>query len=145
MVAGMLSVTISFLLSQIPHAMQFSNETFYFSEENTSRIAMTMMIADSLNNLLTPLFLLITGTAFREKLCFVTWLTWHILTLLLRVQRQISKQISWNGNIFRVTCPLCGEFIGHQWIPPQRPVTQSFDGFFDLLLNKRLSKQSWRQ
>ena len=37
-----------------------------------------------------------------------------------------------NGNIFRVT----GEF------PTQRPVTQSFDVFFDLHLNKRLSKQS---
>ena len=28
-------------------------------------------------------------------------------------------------------------------IPAQRPVTQSFDVFFDLRLNKRLSKQSW--
>ena len=27
--------------------------------------------------------------------------------------------------------------------PPQRPVTRSFDVFFDLCLNKRLSKQSW--
>ena len=27
--------------------------------------------------------------------------------------------------------------------PSQRPVTQSFDVFFDLRLNKRLSKQSW--
>ena len=27
--------------------------------------------------------------------------------------------------------------------PAQRPVTQSFDVFFDLHLNKRLSKQSW--
>ena len=27
--------------------------------------------------------------------------------------------------------------------PAQRPVTRSFDGFFDLRLNKRLSKQSW--
>ena len=27
--------------------------------------------------------------------------------------------------------------------PAQRPVTQSFDVFFDLLLNERLSKQSW--
>ena len=26
--------------------------------------------------------------------------------------------------------------------PSQRPVTRSFDAFFDLLLNKRLSKQS---
>ena len=28
-------------------------------------------------------------------------------------------------------------------IPPQRPVARSFDVFFDLRLNKRLSKQSW--
>ena len=33
--------------------------------------------------------------------------------------------------------PVTGEF------PAQRPVTRSFDVFFDLRLNKRLSKQ-WR-
>ena len=33
--------------------------------------------------------------------------------------------------------PVSGEF------PSQRPVTRSFDGFFYLRLNKRLSKQSW--
>ena len=33
--------------------------------------------------------------------------------------------------------PVTGEF------PTQRPVTWSFDVFFDLRLNKRLSKQSW--
>ena len=33
--------------------------------------------------------------------------------------------------------PVTGEFPAH------RPVTQSFDIFFDLRLNKRLSKQSW--
>ena len=33
--------------------------------------------------------------------------------------------------------PVLGEF------PKQRPVTRSFDVFFDLRLNKRLSKQSW--
>ena len=33
--------------------------------------------------------------------------------------------------------PVPGEF------PAQRPVTQSFEVFFDLRLNKRLSKQSW--
>ena len=37
-----------------------------------------------------------------------------------------------NGNIFRVTGHLCG-----------RPVTRSFDVFFDLRLNKQLSKQWW--
>ena len=35
------------------------------------------------------------------------------------------------------TSPVIGEF------PSQRPVTRSFDVFFDLRLNKRLSKQSW--
>ena len=33
--------------------------------------------------------------------------------------------------------PVTGEF------PAQRPVTRCFDIFFDLRLNKRLSKQSW--
>ena len=33
--------------------------------------------------------------------------------------------------------PIPGKF------PAQRPVTRSFDVFFDLRLNKRLSKQSW--
>ena len=47
-----------------------------------------------------------------------------------------------NGNPFRVTGPLCREFTGHRWLPPQRPVTRSFDVFFDLRLNKWLSKQS---
>ena len=46
-----------------------------------------------------------------------------------------------NGNIFRVTGHLCGEFTGE--FPTQRPVMRSFDVFFDLRLNKRLSKQSW--
>ena len=42
-----------------------------------------------------------------------------------------------NGNTFRVAGHLCGEF------PAQRPLMRSFDVFFDLRLNKRLSKQSW--
>ena len=48
-----------------------------------------------------------------------------------------------NGNIFRVTGPLCGEFTGPGEFLAQRPVTRSFDVFFDLRLNKRLSKQPW--
>ena len=48
-----------------------------------------------------------------------------------------------NGNIFRVTGPLCGEFTGPGDFPAQRPVTRSLDVFFDLRPNKRLSKQPW--
>ena len=46
-----------------------------------------------------------------------------------------------NGNIFRVTGPLRGEVSGLGEFPVQRPVTRSFDVFFDLRLNRRLSKQ----
>ena len=54
----------------------------------------------------------------------------------------LHKKRAWwhhqKGNIFRVTGYLCGvtgEF------PAQRPVTRSFNVFFYLRLNKRLSKQ----
>ena len=56
---------------------------------------------------------------------------------------QFRMMTSSNGNIFRVTGHLCGEFTGPRWFPAQRLVTRSFDVFFDLRLNKRLSKQSW--
>ena len=59
------------------------------------------------------------------------------------VEFNIVIMTSSNGNIFRVTGPLCGEFTGLGEFPTQRPVTRSFDVFFDLCLNKRLSKQSW--
>ena len=64
----------------------------------------------------------------------------------------VFMMTSSNGNIFRVTgfcagnspvtagnSPVTGEFPSH------RPVTRSFDDFFDLRLNKRLSKQSRRR
>ena len=54
-----------------------------------------------------------------------------------------AMMTSSNGNIFRVTGPLCGEFTGPGEFPTQRPVTRSFDVFFHLSLNKRLSKQPW--
>ena len=46
-----------------------------------------------------------------------------------------------NGNVFRVISPLYGEFTGTSEVPSQRPVTRSFDVFFDL--NKQLSKPWW--
>ena len=55
----------------------------------------------------------------------------HIpMTHLYYHQTAGHMMTSSNGNIFRV-------------FPAQRPVTRSFDVFFDLRLNKRLSKQSW--
>ena len=64
-------------------------------------------------------------------------------TLPKYIPHTSGMMTSSNGNIFRVTGPLCGEFTGTGEFPPQRPVTQSFDVFFGLGLNKRLSKQPW--
>ena len=73
---------------------------------------------------------------------------WAMLLPFLLSSRHISSypssmMTSSNGNIFRVTglsagnSPVPGEF------PTQRPVTRSFDVYYDLRPNKRLSKQSW--
>ena len=48
-----------------------------------------------------------------------------------------------NGNIFRITGHLCGNSPVTGKFPSQRPVTRSFDVFFYLRLNKRMSKQWW--
>ena len=67
-------------------------------------------------------------------------INWFLLFLLVC---WFPMMTSSNGNIFRVTTlcagnsPVAGEF------PAQRPVTRSFDVFFDLPRNKWLSKQPW--
>ena len=71
-----------------------------------------------------------------------TWRCVIVSCLLYYILSQCIMSPS-NGNIFRVTDLLYGESIGQRWIPLKRPVTWSFDVFFDLRLNKRLSKQSW--
>ena len=58
---------------------------------------------------------------------------WYVAQKLL-----LFMMTSSDGNIFRVTGPLWGEFAA-------QPVTRSFDVFFDLSLNKRLSKASRRR
>ena len=63
----------------------------------------------------------------------------HVIKPLYLIK--IAMMTSSNGNIFRVSDPLCGEFTGE--FPTQRPVTRSFDVFLDLRLVKWLSKQSW--
>ena len=52
----------------------------------------------------------------------------------------VTMMTSSNGSIFRVTDPLWGESTATGEFLSQKPVTRSFDVFFDLSLNKRLSK-----
>ena len=56
----------------------------------------------------------------------------------------IDMMTSSNRNIFHVTGPLWWNSPVTGESPSQRPVSQSFDIFFYLRLNKRLSKQSRR-
>ena len=81
------------------------------------------------------------GTALVVKLPVVFYLSGFVQNG--RRNPMLYMMMSANGNIFRVTGHLWGEFTGHRWIPTQRPVMRSFDISFDLRLNKRLSKQSW--
>ena len=69
------------------------------------------------------------------------WLShiWHF-AILAR-----SMMTSSNGNIFRFTGPLYGNSPVTSEFPSQWLVTRNFDVFFDLCLNKRLSKQSRRR
>ena len=67
---------------------------------------------------------------------------WSITLHHMNDIREASKHFkammtSSNGDICAGNSPVPGEF------PTQRPVTRSFDVFFDLRPNKRLSKQSW--
>ena len=68
----------------------------------------------------------------------------RIMSKCLANYVKYNMMLSSNGNIFRVTGPLLGEFSGHRWIPLKKPVTRNFDVFFDLRQNKRLSKPSTR-
>ena len=48
-----------------------------------------------------------------------------------------------NGNIYTVLALSAGNSPVNGEFPAQRPVTWSFDVFFDICPNKQLSKQSW--
>ena len=55
----------------------------------------------------------------------------------------LHMMTSSNGNIFRVTGHLCGKFNGPRWIFRTKASDAELWCFFDLRLNKRLSKQPW--
>ena len=63
----------------------------------------------------------------------INWKNFHQLILH-------DDVIKWSH--FRVTGHLCGGFTDHRWIPHTKACdARSFGVFFDLRLNKRLSKQ----
>ena len=66
---------------------------------------------------------------------------WNCMAWCTRTGPELAKimMTSSNEDIFHITVRLCGEFTSE--FSTQRPVTQSFDVFFDLRLNKQLNKQ----
>ena len=102
----------------------------------------------------------IGGYFVQVSMCSSVWSGWPLETLWFRSSSLTACKIaslshttfpntyfmmtSSNGNIFRVTDPLCGEFTGHRWIPLTKGQWRGAL-MFSLIyaLNKRLSKQSW--
>ena len=56
-----------------------------------------------------------------------------------------TMMTSSNGTVFSVTGPLWGEFAGHRWIPLTKACDAEIWCFYDLHLNKRLSKPTRRR
>ena len=103
--------------------------------------------------------LMISMEYVSQLLSLYVYLLWHMQLLCFR----LKDNNAWLTSLFSnpedayqskpidnvvmfhddVNGPLCGEFTGPGEFPTQRPVTRSFDVFFDLHLNKRLSKQWW--
>ena len=125
-------------------------------ECDTKNLTGTLILS---KNLLTEKLTLVTPTSVlrfwevRRLLLAIEYL-WHVGPFLYMTQQwnmtlymsrsfamtetlpshrwklDLGMMTSLNGNIFRVTGHLCGEFTGPRWIPAQRPVTRSFDVFF---------------
>ena len=64
--------------------------------------------------------------------------------IIVEVKRKISSWWRHQMETFSALLAICaGNSPVPAEFPAQRPVTRNFDDFFDLRLNKRLSKQSW--
>ena len=66
-----------------------------------------------------------------------------VAPISLKKPNLVHMMTSSNGNIVLVTSHLCGEFTGHRWILRTKASHAELWFFFDVLPNKRLSKQSW--
>ena len=84
------------------------------------------------------------ATNVLDQIKFSVPINWHLVQYNLWVLSTFSPRWRHQMETFSASLAICagnspvpGEF------PSQKPVTRSFDVFFDLRLNKRLSKQSW--
>ena len=64
-----------------------------------------------------------------------------LCSMTLKHTELVFVMTSWNGNIFRVTGPLCAEFADHRWIPLTKASDAELWCFLWSGLNEWLSKQ----
>ena len=73
------------------------------------------------------------------------WVNYDYFTVRYSTSKELCT--SWWSHQMETFSALLALCVGNSLVtgefPSQRPVTQSFDVFFDLCLNKCLSKQSW--
>ena len=79
------------------------------------------------------------------KLVLISPVSYRIIISTHNCPKQaiLIMMTSSNESIFRVAGHLCEEFTGQRWIPRTKASDAYLWCFFDLHLNKRLSKQSW--
>ena len=84
-----------------------------------------------------------------QKSSYRLVLSWPSFTLVCHAAYVMEEYLPWTWwrhqmETFSALLAICaGNSPVTSEFPAQRPVTQSFDVFLDLRLNKRLSKQSW--
>ena len=98
------------------------------------------------SELANPCYTYLSFVATYESNYFLIYSTFYVCYLWIHVMTSSNENTWWRHHMktfsaLQALCagnsPVTGEF------PAQRPVTRSFDVFFDLRLNKLLSKQSW--
>ena len=85
-------------------------------------------------------FLSLWNNSVRFSSNMASEVSWDIIAMLQSIKPWWRHQIQTFSALLAICAgnsPVLGEF------PTQRPVTRSFDVYFDLRLNKWLCKQSW--
>ena len=112
----------------IPHVCVMSHELYrcllkiIWSDKKLHDIRRTLLVNRGLGVSVKLLSYLLSGADYAVygiKVCeHMVRLSLHCLCLLFQKTNFVTDHDDViNGNIIRVTGPLCGEFIGHGWIP----------------------------
>ena len=100
---------------------RYSIENIYNTNQNTnsflyqiSYVILGQYLKSQVEKVYTAMFL---PMAYLRDVYGVPFSTLSILVCFMLTLTSHHMVTSSNGNIFRVTGPLCGEFVGHRWIP----------------------------